>query len=132
MSLISSGKLDDEGMHNVFGNGHWKLLNKSKLIAKGAKNGTLYKWMFRILENDICTVSTGIDVWHKRLCHMIVKGLAILAKRNLIPTFDEKMMPRCDHCMMGKKHRQPFNKSSCRKENNLDLIYSDVCGPMKV
>ncbi|GAA0173955.1 hypothetical protein LIER_27450 [Lithospermum erythrorhizon] len=122
MSLISSGKLDDKGMHNMFGNDHWKLLNKSKLIAKGAKNGTLYKCKFRILKNDTCTISTGIDIWHKRLCHMSVKGLAILSKRNLIPALDENMMPSCDHYMIGKQHRQPFNKSSCRKENNLELI----------
>ncbi|GAA0173818.1 hypothetical protein LIER_27354 [Lithospermum erythrorhizon] len=32
---------------------------------------------------------------------------------------------------MGKQHMISFNKSSQRREKVLDLVYSDVCGPMK-
>ncbi|GAA0139540.1 hypothetical protein LIER_01062 [Lithospermum erythrorhizon] len=32
---------------------------------------------------------------------------------------------------MGKQHRVSFNKLVQRKDTQLDLVYSDVCGPMK-
>ncbi|GAA0167297.1 hypothetical protein LIER_40347 [Lithospermum erythrorhizon] len=33
---------------------------------------------------------------------------------------------------MGKQHRVKFNKTAQRKASILELMYSDVCGPMKV
>ncbi|GAA0180307.1 hypothetical protein LIER_42248 [Lithospermum erythrorhizon] len=41
-------------------------------------------------------------------------------------------MANCIHYLMGKQHRGSFNKSSQRKECQLDLVYFDVCGPMKI
>lgn len=33
---------------------------------------------------------------------------------------------------MGKQHRVSFKKSTQTKKEVLELVYSDVCGPMKV
>ncbi|GAA0174727.1 hypothetical protein LIER_28060 [Lithospermum erythrorhizon] len=33
---------------------------------------------------------------------------------------------------MGKQHRLAFNKISTRKNDVLEVVYSDVCGPTKV
>ena len=39
----------------------------------------------------------------------------------------------CEGCAMGKQRRQPFpNKSQSRSPQPLELIHSDVCGPMNV
>ena len=42
-SLISIGKLDDEGYHSHIREGKWKLTKSSLILAKGKKNNTLYK-----------------------------------------------------------------------------------------
>ena len=39
----------------------------------------------------------------------------------------------CEGCAMGKQHSQPFpKKAKSIKTGLLDLIHSDVCGPMDV
>ncbi|GAA0173817.1 hypothetical protein LIER_27353 [Lithospermum erythrorhizon] len=112
MSLTSSGNLDDERIEDYI--------------------GTLYKARFSTHKSGICTIDSNIDICHKRLGHMTEKGLKIISKKKLIPNFEDKMMNNCSHCLMGKQHMISFNKSSQRREKVLDLVYSDVCGPMKV
>jgi hypothetical protein len=36
----------------------------------------------------------------------------------------------CDVCVMEKQHRKPFPKKSSRASQPLDLVYSDVYGPI--
>ena len=38
----------------------------------------------------------------------------------------------CDFCLFHKQHRVSFNIPSTRKPNVLDLVYSDVYGPIDV
>ncbi|CAL9017851.1 unnamed protein product [Prunus brigantina] len=77
-------------------------------------------------------VEDSIELWHKRLGHMSEKGLQILAKREAL-TGMKKCMPlkSCTHCLAGKQHRTSFQHGHAqRKPNVLDVVYSDVCGPM--
>jgi Integrase core domain len=40
---------------------------------------------------------------------------------------------QCEACIYGKSHRLPFEKSKENRANGLlDLVHSDVCGPMQV
>ncbi|GAA0145953.1 hypothetical protein LIER_06020 [Lithospermum erythrorhizon] len=131
LNLISSGKLDDQGFFNFFGEGKWKLIRDSKLIVQGVKEGTLYRSRLVALNNAVHVVEPKIDLWHNRLGHMSGKGLKILSKRDLIPRFEDTHVSSCTHCLMGKQHRVSFNKSAQRKGKVLELIYSDVCGFME-
>jgi hypothetical protein len=72
------------------------------------------------------------DLWHRRLAYMSEKGLQILAKKSLIPFAKGMPLNPCDYCLFGKQHRVSFRRSSTRKSNVLDLVYSDVCGPIEV
>ena len=63
---------------------------------------------------------------------MSEKELQILAKKALIPFSKGTSLDPCDYCLFGKHHRVSFAKSSKRKSNILDLVYSDVCGPFEV
>lgn len=38
----------------------------------------------------------------------------------------------CEVCIKGKMYRNPFPKKSSRVSGMLELIHSDVCGPMRV
>ena len=43
----------------------------------------------------------------------------------------KKAQPFCEPCVEGKMSRKPFPKAVNSKANDvLDLVYSDVCGPM--
>ena len=63
---------------------------------------------------------------------MSEKGFMILAKKNLLFGMRKGSLKRCVHCLAGKQTRVAF-KTHChtRKPGILDLVYSDVCGPMK-
>ena len=73
-----------------------------------------------------------LDLWHRPLAHMSEKGLQILEKKSLIPFAKGTPLNFCDYCLFGKQHRVSFRRSSTRKTNVLDFVYSDVCGPIEV
>src|SRR5579871_6515974 len=37
----------------------------------------------------------------------------------------------CDHCLYGGQHRIPSNYQASRVMKVLELIHTDICGPMK-
>ncbi|GAA0169115.1 hypothetical protein LIER_40709 [Lithospermum erythrorhizon] len=98
---------------------------------KGSKLETLYRSKLTALNDEVCTLDSKVDLWHNRLAHMSGKGLGILAKHGLIPISNsETLDARCSHCLIGKQHRSSFSKGSQRKTRVLEMVYSDVCGPM--
>ena len=70
------------------------------------------------------------NLWHKQLAHMSEKVLHILAKNSLIPFAKGMSLKPWDYYLFGKQHRVSFSIPSTRKPNVLDLIYSNVCGPI--
>ena len=63
---------------------------------------------------------------------MSEKGLQVLAKKSLIPFAKGTPLDSCDYCLYSKQHRVSFSGTFTRKQNNLDLVHTDVCGPMEV
>ncbi|CAA7059133.1 unnamed protein product [Microthlaspi erraticum] len=133
LNLISTGRLDDEGFYSLFGGGKWKLSRGSMVVARGDKFSSFY-WMqakvsketVNALEND-----DAMELWHKRLGHMSEKGLCVLSKKS-IPGISGLHLQKCAHCIAGKQHRVSFKSSApSRLPEILDLVHSDVCGPMK-
>ncbi|KAI5327124.1 hypothetical protein L3X38_026520 [Prunus dulcis] len=135
LNLISTGLLDDEGYTNVFAEGKWKLSKNSLVLARGKKENTLYMAHAKVSNGYVNALAEdSIELWHKRLGHMSKKGLQILAQREAL-TGMKKCMPlkSCTHCLAGKQHRASFQHGHAqRKPNVLDVVYSDVCGPMTI
>ena len=63
---------------------------------------------------------------------MSEKGLMILDKKNIFYGMKKGSLKRCAHCLARKQTRIAF-KTHChtRKPCMIDLVYFDVCGPMK-
>jgi len=56
-----------------------------------------------------------------------------LAKKDMLPGLKNADLEKCSHCMVGKQTRVSFKKHpSSRKFELLELVHSDVCGPLKV
>ena len=55
-----------------------------------------------------------------------------MASKALIPIDTITSLNPCDHCLAGKPHRESFAKKSTRKKEKLDLVHSNVCGPIEV
>jgi transposase InsO family protein len=133
LNLISTGVLDNEGYKNEFYGGKWKLSKGSLVFARGKKESTLYLTQAKIRGKDVNTLSnnSSIELWHKRLGHMSEKGLQTLARREVLTGVKGTSLKSCVDCLAGKQHRVSFQKNSThRKPNVLDIVHSDVCGPM--
>ncbi|GKA87395.1 putative RNA-directed DNA polymerase [Tanacetum coccineum] len=134
LNIISTGLLDEDGYHNSSGNGLWKVTLGSLIVARGKRESKLYmthpkisKSIVNAIDNDDMT-----ELWHKRLGHMSEKGMSILSKKNVLSGVHDINLKKCSHCLAGKQTRRAFkSRPSFRTENILDLVHSDVCGPMK-
>ena len=54
-----------------------------------------------------------------------------LAKEGLLGQVAKVNLPPCESCLVEKMARKPFGKV-IRAENSLQLIHSNICGPMNV
>jgi len=59
------------------------------------------------------------------------KGLKILTKESPISLFEGKTLNPCKYYLFDKHHKASFHKHLKKKENNLELIYADVCGAIE-
>ena len=86
LHLISVGVLDDEGYVSTNGDGKWKLIKGSLVVARANKHRGLY-WTTATTCVDIVNAvesDNSSTLWYKRLCHISEKGLNVLAKKKLL------------------------------------------------
>ena len=48
----------------------------------------------------------------------------------ILDSFDFKSFEPCESCLIGKMTKAPFTKSCEREGDFLELIHTDVCGPL--
>lgn len=67
----------------------------------------------------------------KRLCPAGKKGMSKLVKDKILPDLDQVSLKKCEACLDGKQNKVSFHSSPpSRMENVLDLVHSEVCGPL--
>lgn len=130
------------------------LLSVSQLIAKGNKvsfkkdvcliynqvneligianltNG-VYKLQIQRSESALLAMTK----WHRRLGHVNSKSLEKM-KEGAVEgvTFDKKAdirIQNCEVCCEGKQARFPFPSANHRSDIPLEVVHSDLCGPME-
>uniref|UniRef100_A0A2N9FZX9 Integrase catalytic domain-containing protein n=1 Tax=Fagus sylvatica TaxID=28930 RepID=A0A2N9FZX9_FAGSY len=73
----------------------------------------------------------GSSTWHARLGHIGKDRMTRLAREGLLGPLAKVDLPICEPCLAGKACRKPFGKA-VRATQPLELIHSDICGPMNV
>jgi hypothetical protein len=67
----------------------------------------------------------------RRLAHINYKVLPYICKAIIgLPELKGDHEVLCDGCAQGKNIKNPFPKRGSNAEGVLELIHSDVCGPM--
>lgn len=136
MILMSMGRLDDEGYSTSFGKESWKISKGALVVAKGPKTRTLYTLKTLIGKSDFVVITkegNSANLWHKHLGHMSKKGLKILVGKNLLPSLKSYNFDLCEHCIYGRQIRVSFLRGGHdRKKNVLELVHSDVFGPVNI
>ncbi|TXG55930.1 hypothetical protein EZV62_017243 [Acer yangbiense] len=75
-------------------------------------------------------------LWHKRYGHFNMDALKYLQDHDMVrdmQAISHTSDDLCDACQLGKMHRKPFSSENVtRAKNKLELVHSDLCGPMSV
>ena len=69
-------------------------------------------------------------LWHLRLGHINSNRIQRLVKDGLLEPLNFNEFPVCESCLEGKVTKRPFNAKGYRAKDLLELVHSDVCGPM--
>jgi hypothetical protein len=83
------------------------------------------------VQNSSTINDSDIITWHARLGHIGKDRLHRLTRAGLLGSLTKEELPICEHCLAGKTTRLPFGKAK-RASSSLQLIHSDICGPMNV
>ena len=81
------------------------------------------------IEAKRCKVNndSATYLWHCRLGHIGVKRMKKLHADGILESLDA-----CEPCLMGKMTKTPFSGTMERATDLLEIIHTDVCGPMSV
>ena len=81
------------------------------------------------IETKRCKVNndSATYLWHCRLGHIGVKRMKKLPVDGFLESLDA-----CEPCLMGKMTKTPFSGTMERATDLLEIIHTDVCGPMSV
>ena len=70
--------------------------------------------------------------WHLRLGHINSNKIQRLIKDGLLEPLDFDEFPVCESCLESKMTKRPFNTKGRRAQELLELVHTDVCGPMSI
>jgi hypothetical protein len=100
----------------------------------GTRIGKLYKLVFQPM---VALMSRGgseehlCELWHSKMLHLHHGALRVLREIvTELPQFSTKHQELCRGCTLGKYTKASFPNSEHKASEILDLIHSDVCGPM--
>ena len=71
-------------------------------------------------------------LWHCRLGHIGVKRMKKLHKDGFLESLGYESFDACDPCLLGKMTKTPLSGTMERANGLLEIIHTDVCGPMSV
>jgi len=133
--LLSISSLEDKGDIVAFIDvkvvvwGKDSSIDQAKVI--GIREGRLYRVISPITQALVHTKISPCELWHRRFGHLHFKILPTLNSIvDGIPNLKEDHEGVCKGCALGKNTKRPFGSSASEWKEIVDLIHSDVCGPM--
>ena len=86
--------------------------------------------------NIASTLPLTPSLWHRRCCHHGMADIAKMQKGDLVTGMvinsEEQPDPICKPCLAGKMHSKSFPRSPNRTSQPLELVHSDLHGPLPV
>ena len=70
------------------------------------------------------------QLWHLRLGHVNLDRICRLVTSGYLSPLDVNALPVCEPCLVGKMTMRPFKAKGYRAKEVLDLVHTDLCGPM--
>jgi hypothetical protein len=101
------------------------------LLSGKSKNGLypLHSLQRLIKPTALLGERVSVEQWHSRLGHPALRIVRQVLSSHHLPTSNNKTLPICHACQLGKSHRFSFSLSPSRSSFPLELIFTDVWGP---
>jgi hypothetical protein len=143
-------KMDDARVKTTFEKETCRMVRGAMVLLKGVRFGTMYKLQGSTIsdgcnssivhdigvEEERTTIVSGekVMLWHQRLGHIGEKGLRLLHGKCMVEGMSNCSLDfdLCEHCLYGKQNRVRFPSGAMRAEGILQLVHSDVFGPVSV
>ena len=77
-------------------------------------------------------VSNETYLWHLRLSHINPNRIQGLVKSEILSSSIFEHIPVCESCLEGKMTKRPFKAKGNRATIQLELVHTDICGPMTI
>ena len=138
-NIISVSCLNKKGFHLNFCDNSCRIMLNDFFYAGGTLSNGIY---ILDMSNPILNINDSkrhkadnlksLYIWHCRLCHISERRMIELHKCGSLGSFVYESFDTCESCLLGKMTKLPFKGKGERANELLDLIHTDVCGPMSV
>ena len=137
-NLVSLGQLDEVGCFISFECRLLKICNDRQRLLAQVRHTTNHLYILELEIEQPVSLSTRTKEldwrWHARYGHLNFHALQKLHKGEMVhglPTI-EGVNRLCDGCLIGKQRHTPFpSQASYHTDEPLELVHSDICGPIK-
>ncbi|KAJ0589103.1 putative RNA-directed DNA polymerase [Helianthus annuus] len=137
-NLLSVGQFMRRGYSLLFDNGYCTVTKKStgkRLIRAPVATNNMFvvdpTCMVSVQDKSPMQTDGESLRWHYRLGHLHAAGMKQLYDRGMVlglPHINCDIA--CESCIACKQARLPFKSTNVRAKSRLDLIHTDLCGPM--
>jgi hypothetical protein len=137
-NLLSVSQLTSSGNYVLFGPQDVKVYRDLKIsetpTMEGRRVESVYVLSAESAYVDKTRKNETADLWHARLGHAGYHKLKVIMEKSMLnglPQLEVKTDVVCAGCQYGKAHQLPYKESNFRAKKPLELIHSDVFGPVK-
>ena len=136
-NLLSVGTMTTKGAEVLFDNDKCIVHKDGRSITIGHAVGKKL-YLLNNVRDQATFVNNAVpssELWHYRLGHLNMAYVEQLIKGDLVSGMKSKSSEfnRCEPCILGKMKRASFpKKSESSTTQPLELVHTDVCGPLEV
>ncbi|KAJ0431334.1 putative RNA-directed DNA polymerase [Helianthus annuus] len=137
-NLFFVQQMTENGYYVLFGPKEVKIYKEfetpSTPVLLGRKNERVYVLSAEAAYLDKVKGSQNADLWHQRMGHVGYDMLGQISDKALVRGLPRVQINKevvCSGCQYGKAKQQPFPSSTFQAIEPLQLVHSDVFGPVK-
>jgi hypothetical protein len=136
-NFVFVSSLEDKSYKVTFSEGKFLALNKKSHMDSswviGVQENSLYILTFQPVEALLHDTIILSELWHRSISHLHYRSLPTLGNMVIgLPEIHVEHDGVCRGCALGKNVKGSFSSSDNRSKGILDLIHTNVCGPMIV